>query len=94
MFFTASVFITSVFIILFCITYVVYYNLLNYLLTNNKTAQPAPCRFVILKIVYPSIGIYLLSSMTGFASFFGTDTFKMPSSNLALISSCKTSSPT
>ncbi len=45
-------------------------------------------------IFYPSIGIYLLSSITGFASFFGMDTFRIPSSNLALISSCVISSPT
>ncbi len=41
----------------------------------------------------PSMAIYLLSSTAGF-TFFGTLIFRIPSSNLALISSWVTASPT
>lgn len=45
------------------------------------------------RLFQPSMAIYLLSSTAGF-TFFGTLIFRIPSSNLALISSWVTASPT
>ena len=42
----------------------------------------------------PSIAIYFASFVSGIASFLGIESLSVPSSNLALISSCFTSSPT
>ena len=42
----------------------------------------------------PSMAICFFFSTVGFASFFGTKSFRMPCLNSALISSCSTFSPT
>ena len=54
-------------------------------------------RSILRQVIFycqPSMAINLLSSTAGLASFFGIATFRMPSSNLALISCSVTSSPT
>lgn len=43
---------------------------------------------------YPSIAIYLLFSIAFISSLFGTESFKIPFSNLALMSLSSTFSPT
>ena len=43
---------------------------------------------------YPSMEMNFFSGSTGFASFFGMKSFKIPCLNSALISSSVTSSPT
>ena len=48
---------------------------------------------VLISGHYPSIAIYLLFS-TALLSFLGTTSLKIPSSYLALMSSCVTPSPT
>ena len=57
-----------------------------------------PGRRIVLFFVcfrgYPSIEIIFFCSTAGFASFFGTKSFRIPCLNSALISSSVTSSPT
>ena len=45
------------------------------------------------RLPQPSMAIYRFSSAAGLSSFLGIRSFNVPSSNLALISSCLTASP-
>ena len=92
----------------FAITYVIYRKmssqhimLLYFLLFIRgeaaSAALPAVSEFISVsyfQLSQPSMEMYFFSSTAGFASFFGTVSFRVPSSNFALISSWVTSSPT
>ena len=60
---------------------------------SNSPLEKEKARLSPGLLDYPSMEMYLLDSMA-LGCFLGTDSFRMPSSNLARISSWETASPT